>query len=246
MQKNMMIIGATSSIAQAVAKLYVEKGDQLYLVGRNAQFLANIADDLHVRSGKQVNYDACDLAEWQNHPRIIEAAIKTLGHIDLILIAHGSLADQKACEKNIQQTFTEINTNLLSYISLLTLFADYFEQRQHGCIAVITSVAGDRGRQSNYIYGTAKGGLTIFLQGLRNRLYHAGVNVLTIKPGFIDTPMTKHIKKGLLWATPDQIAKQIQQAIDKGKQQIYVPGFWRYIMLIIKLLPERIFCRLKL
>lgn len=246
MKKNIVIIGATSAIAQEVAKLYAEQGHRLYLIGKNAQFLSAIADDLKMRGSQEIHYKIYNLIEWQHHQQLITDAIKTLGHIDIVLIAHGTLANQKSCERDFQKTLMEMNINFLSYISLLTLLANYFEQRKNGCIAVITSVAGDRGRQSNYIYGSTKGGLTIFLQGLRNRLYHAGVNVLTIKPGLVKTPMTQHFKKGLLWAEPEHVAKQIKRAIEKNKQQIYTPSFWYYIMLAIKLFPEYFFCSLKL
>ena len=246
MQKKIVILGATSSIAQEVAKLYAENGDQLFLVGRNSSHLLAIADDLKIISGNKVDYECCDLIEFENHPRIIDLAISTLGHIDIILIAHGTLSDQAACEKNFQHTYNELKINLISSISLLTLLANYFEKQGKGCLAVISSVAGGRGRQSNHIYGTAKAGLSVFLQGLRNRLRHANVNVLTIKPGFVDTPMTKNFNKGLLWSKPNKVAQKIVKAIYQGQQEIYTPWFWRYIMLVIKMIPERIFCKLKL
>jgi len=140
----------------------------------------------------------------------------------------------------------ELQTNCLSVLSLLTRLANQLEQQGHGCLAVISSVAGDRGRQSNYIYGTAKGALTIFLQGLRNRLGKTGVQVLTIKPGFVDSPMTRDFNKGLLWVKPAKIAEGILKAIDKRKEVVYLPFFWRYIMLIIRLIPEKVFKRLSL
>ena len=221
MQKKIVILGATSSIAQEVAKLYAENGDQLFLVGRNSSHLLAIADDLKIISGNKVDYECCDLIEFENHPRIIDLAISTLGHIDIILIAHGTLSDQAACEKNFQHTYNELKINLISSISLLTLLANYFEKQGKGCLAVISSVAGDRGRQSNYIYGTAKA-------------------------GFVDTPMTKNFNKGLLWSKPNKVAQKIVKAIYQGQQEIYTPWFWRYIMLVIKMIPERIFCKLKL
>jgi decaprenylphospho-beta-D-erythro-pentofuranosid-2-ulose 2-reductase len=120
------------------------------------------------------------------------------------------------------------------------------KQNETGTIAVISSVAGDRGRKSNYVYGSAKGGLTIFLQGLRNALSGSGVHVLTIKPGFVDTPMTNDFTKGLLWAKPEKVAKDIKRAIDKKKNIIYTPWFWRWIMLIIRLIPESVFKKMNL
>ena len=244
--KNILIIGATSAIAQAVAKIGAAAGDTFFLVGRHAAHLAAIADDLKVRGAKEVWVEACDLNDVEKHQALIDHVIQKLGHIDTVLIAHGTLSDQKACEKNFNFAYDEIKTNLISCISLLTILGNYFEQQRSGSIAVISSVAGDRGRQSNYIYGTAKAGLTTFLQGLRHRLHRAQVNVLTIKPGFVNTPMTKQFKKGLLWATPDVVAVSIVKAIEKKKSEIYVPWFWRYIMCVIKSIPESIFLRSKL
>mgnify|MGYP000704499895 CR=1 FL=1 len=134
----------------------------------------------------------------------------------------------------------------MSTISLLTHIANKFEEQGKGTISVISSVAGDRGRQSNYIYGTAKGALNIFMQGLRNRLHRAGVQVLTIKPGFVDTPMTADLSKGILWVQPEKIADDIYQAIKKNKNEIYTPWFWRPVMMIIKSMPGFVFNRLKL
>ncbi|MDQ3267568.1 MAG: SDR family NAD(P)-dependent oxidoreductase, partial [Pseudomonadota bacterium] len=136
--------------------------------------------------------------------------------------------------------------NFLSVVSLLTLLANRFEEQGHGCLAVISSVAGDRGRQSNYFYGSAKGGLSVFLQGLRNRLASRGVQVLTIKPGFVDTPMTTGFKKGALWVGPNVIAAGIHRAIRRHSNEVYLPWFWWGIMTIIKAIPERIFKHLKL
>jgi decaprenylphospho-beta-D-erythro-pentofuranosid-2-ulose 2-reductase len=140
----------------------------------------------------------------------------------------------------------EISTNGLSVVALLTLVANQLEQQGHGAIAVISSVAGDRGRQSNYVYGSAKAMVSAFLSGLRQRLAKKGVHVITVKPGFVDTPMTAHLPKGPLWAKPEQVAKDIRRAIDKGQRIVYTPGFWRFIMLIIKHIPEFVFVKLKL
>jgi short-subunit dehydrogenase len=140
-----------------------------------------------------------------------------------------------------------LDVNFLSVVSLLTPLANRFEANKHGTLAVISSVAGDRGRQSNYVYGAAKSGLDAFLQGLRNRLSKAGVHVVTVKPGFVATPMTAHLpQQGPLWAQPDDVAEGIVKAIDKQKDVVYLPGFWALIMLIIRLIPERIFKRLNL
>jgi len=140
----------------------------------------------------------------------------------------------------------EFTTNCASVISLLRILADYFEQQRRGCIAVISSVAGDRGRQSNYVYGAAKGAVTVFLQGLRNRLYKSGVAVVTIKPGTVDTPMTAGMKKGLLFASASSVGQGIYKAMLARKEVVYLPWFWRPIMFIIRSIPEPIFKKLSL
>lgn len=244
--KNIIIFGATSTIAQEAAKIFAASHHRLFLIGRNEQHLSAIANDLKLRGAQKVDYECCDLIKLEYHPQLIENAIKSLGHADIVLIAHGTLPNQKQCENNFSDTYSELKTNLISSMSLLTILANYFEKRKAGCIAVISSVAGDRGRQSNYVYGAAKAGLNVFLQGLRNRLHHANVQVVTIKPGFVDTAMTQHFKKGLLWARPEKVAKNIVKAIYKNSSDVYTPGFWRYIMLGIRLIPEAVFCRLRL
>jgi decaprenylphospho-beta-D-erythro-pentofuranosid-2-ulose 2-reductase len=162
------------------------------------------------------------------------------------LIAHGTLSDQKACEGSVELTLHELNTNALSVVALLTRIANLMAQRRAGTIAVISSVAGDRGRGSNYVYGSAKALVTAFLSGLRQRFGKCGVNVVTIKPGFVDTPMTAAFAKGPLWAHPERIAAGIVRAIDRNSSIVYLPGFWRPIMWVIRTIPERVFLRLSL
>ena len=243
---HVLIIGATSAIAQEVAKLYAEKGSNLFLVARDSKKLNQVAMDLKVRGAGAVDLLSQDLLDTDQHEIIIKKADEALGSIDIALIAHGTLPDQKQCENSVDQTLQELQINFLCSVSLLTLLANYFEKQEKGCLAVISSVAGDRGRQSNYIYGAAKGGLSIFLQGLRNRLSRTGICVLTIKPGFVITPMTKDFKKGILWAQPTQVAEDIVNAIQKRKNVVYVPWFWRWIMVIIRAIPESVFKRMSL
>ncbi|MGD8911943.1 MAG: SDR family oxidoreductase [Candidatus Thiodiazotropha sp.] len=241
-----LIIGATSAIAQATARSFAEAGDALFLVARNTDKLTATADDLKLRGASTVHTATLDVLDYEQHKPVIDAAIEALDSLDLVLIAHGTLPDQKACEQSFELTRKEFEINTLSTISLLTHLANHFEQQGQGTIAVISSVAGDRGRQSNYVYGSAKGAVTVFLQGLRNRLHHYGVNVLTIKPGFVDTPMTAKFDKGLLWADTTQVADNINRALGKKRNLAYVPSFWAAIMLAIKMVPERLFKRLSL
>jgi decaprenylphospho-beta-D-erythro-pentofuranosid-2-ulose 2-reductase len=241
-----LIIGATSAIAHETAKRFAGDGADLFLVARNAEKLQAIADDLKVRGARSVQTYVLDLAELERHEEMLNAAIEALQGLDRLLIAHGTLGNQHKSELSVEETLKELNNNLLSVISLLTISANYFEQQKRGCIAVISSVAGDRGRQSNYVYGTAKGGLTVFLQGLRNRLSKSHVSVVTVKPGFVDTPMTSALKKGLLFASPQSVGAGIYQAMKAGKDVVYLPWFWRPIMFVVRSTPERIFKRLSL
>ncbi|PCJ44170.1 MAG: short-chain dehydrogenase [Moraxellaceae bacterium] len=244
--KNWIVLGATSAIAEDVMRLWAERGYRLFLVARNQEKMDIIKDDLKVRGAKQVETYVMDANETLKHITLLDEADKRMGHVDGVFIAHGTLPDQKVCEKSYEATYEEIHTNALSIISLLTEVANRFEERKHGDIAVISSVAGDRGRQSNYVYGSAKALLNSFLQGLRNRLTKSGVHVLTIKPGFVDTPMTVDFDKGALWASTEQVAEGIVNAIDKQRNEVYLPGFWWAIMFIIKHVPEFIFKKLSM
>jgi len=244
--KRVLIVGATSSIAQETARCLAKDGADFFLVGRDEVKLGSLADDLLVHGGNRVHTFQLDVNVFDRHQEMLNAALETFGAIDLALIAHGTLPDQQVCEQSVEQTLQEVSTNYLSVIALLTLLAQYFAPQRQGCMAVVSSVAGDRGRKSNYVYGSAKGGLSIFLEGLRSRLHPAGVQVLTIKPGFVDTPMTAHLPKNLLYATPQQVGKGIYEAIQKGRDVAYIPWFWRYIMVIIKIIPEALFKKLNL
>lgn len=244
--KKILILGATSAIAKATARLFAARGDNLFLVARDAHPLVSLAQDLKVRGAAKVLTHSVDLTDQSQHQQLLKQVTTEMDGLDIVLVAYGTLGDQKACEQDFTTTLLELEINCLSVLSLLTHLANQFEQQQSGSIAVISSPAGDRGRQSNYVYGTAKGALSIFMQGLRNRLNKHNVHVLTIKPGFVDTPMTKEFKKGLLWVKPETIAKGIVRAIDKKREVVYLPFFWRFIMLIIKSIPEKIFKRLSL
>lgn len=241
-----LIVGATSAIAGETAKAYARNGGRLFLTGRNAARLAAVRDDLLVRGAAQVETAEMDVARIPSHCQVIDSAIAALGGLDVALIAHGTLPDQALCQENVSETLDAIQVNFTATVALLTLLANYFEAQHSGCIAVITSVAGDRGRQSNYVYGAAKGGVDRFLQGLRNRLFRSGVAVVTIKPGFVDTPMTAGMKKGLLFASARRVGLGVHRAIERRRSVVYLPWFWRPIMAVIRCLPEDIFKRLQL
>jgi short-subunit dehydrogenase len=245
--KKILVMGAGSAIAEATARVFAQRGDALFLVGRKADVLESICADLRVRGAKTVGMHVMDANEFGDHEAMLNVAESSLGGLDAVLVAHGTLGDQKACEASVERTLQELNTNGVSVVALLTRVAARFEQRRAGMIVVISSVAGDRGRQSNYVYGSAKALVTAFTSGLRQRLYPLGVAVITIKPGFVDTPMTAAFPKGPLWAKPQRIAAGIVSAIDRGSATVlYLPSFWRLIMLIIRSIPETVFRRLKL
>jgi short-subunit dehydrogenase len=244
--KRVLIIGGTSGIAQALASQLAQSGAQLHLLGRSAPKLELVAANLKTRHGANVTTAAINFDDFSAHAPAIDQAASQLGGLDAAIVCHGSLGDQKACEQDFKLAESEFRTNCLGTMSFLSHLANRFEQQRAGQIIAISSVAGDRGRQSNYIYGAAKAGLTAFLQGLRNRLYPHGVKVLTVKPGFVDTPMTAHLKKGLLMASPEKVAQDILRAAENGRCVLYTPWFWRWIMLVIKLIPEKIFRGLKL
>lgn len=239
-----LIVGATSAIAQATSRLFAKEGKSLFLVGRNKEKLEGIKKDLLVRGASKVDLYVADLNQIEIHSKVFDSALDFLGGIDGVLIAHGSLDNQIAIENQVDKVEASVQTNYLSPISLLTVMTPYFEKQKSGVLAVISSVAGDRGRRSNYVYGSAKAGLTAFLSGLRSRLFRSGVTVLTIKPGFVDTPLTANVKKNFLFATPEKVARGIKCAMERKKMEVYLPWFWRWVMLIIKIIPEGIFKRL--
>lgn len=241
------IFGATSAIAAAVARLYAADGGAFFLVGRNETRLNAVADDLKARGAAAVTVAVADLNDFDRHGALAAEAETALGGVDVALLAQGALPDQKACEADAALMQAELTTNFVAPAALLTALAPIFERQGRGSIGVIGSVAGDRGRQSNYVYGSAKGGLGVFVQGLRHRLGRSNVGVTLIKPGFVDTPMTAGLAKGgPLWATPERVAADIRRAVDAGQATLYTPWFWRYILLIIKLLPDAIFARTRL
>jgi decaprenylphospho-beta-D-erythro-pentofuranosid-2-ulose 2-reductase len=244
--RRLIIFGATSAIAEATAREFAKRGDALFLVARSPERLQALATDLKIRGASNVAVRNQDLRDASAYEGILEQAHTALGGLDAALIAHGTLSDQKACEASIDKLMDELQTNAISVMMLCTHLGNRFEAQKRGIIAVISSVAGDRGRRSNYVYGSAKAAVTAFTSGLRQRLRASGVFVVTIKPGFVDTPMTAAFKKGLLWASAGTVAKDITRAMIKGTPVIYTPGFWRPIMWIIRSIPESVFRRLSL
>jgi len=244
--KKILVIGATSAIAEATARIWAQRGDELFLVARNQERLNLMTKDLKVRGASEIYSYSMDANNFDQHSSMLDKAFGVLGGIDIVLIAHGTLSNQKECEHSVELTMQEIKTNALSAIALMTHLANRFESQRSGTIAVISSVAGDRGRASNYVYGSAKAMVITFTSGLRQRLYKSGVSVVTIKPGLVDTPMTAEFQKGLLWAKPVCVAAKVVQAIDKRKDEVYVPRFWWVVMVVIRVIPITIFKAIKL
>jgi decaprenylphospho-beta-D-erythro-pentofuranosid-2-ulose 2-reductase len=244
--KNILIIGATSAIAEATARLWAADGANLYLLARNPAKLELAASDLQLR-GARVHSSPFDANQRERHATVIGTVFREISRVDVALVAHGDLPEQRACEGNADIAFEALQTNAISVVSILTILANKMETQRSGVIVVIGSVAGDRGRKSNYVYGSAKALVATFAEGLAGRLQRSGVSVITIKPGFVDTPMTANFKKGLLWATPDAIAKIIHSRVDSATSgTFYAPRFWRLIMATIKLVPSRVLYRLNI
>lgn len=245
-EQHIVIIGATSGIAEACARRWSAQPAHFFLVARNAARLENIKSDLVARGARADSY-VLDVNDVSACSAMVEAAQRALSRIDLVLIAHGALSDQKACETSAALAVADVLTNGTSVIALLTDFANVLEAQRSGTLAVISSVAGERGRPTNYVYGAAKAMVTAFCEGLRARMYKVGVHVLVIKPGFVATPMTAHLQlPPLLTASPETAAADIDAAVRRRSDVVFTRWFWRWIMLVIRSIPTAIFKRLSL
>lgn len=242
---NIVIIGANSAIAKATARLYAEQNHHFFLAGRNNSGLVELAADLEVRGAAGVSTFELDVLETSRYDVLLENIAKQVDRIDVVLICHGSLPDQDRCETDFELAQQELIVNGTSVVALAGRLANVLKQQQHGVLAVVTSVAGDRGRQPNYLYGAAKSLVSTYLQGLRGRLLPFNVHVVDIRPGLVDSPMTAQFEKGPLWATPEQVANKIVRAIHKKSHTVYAPGYWRLIMAVVISIPDFIFKRLK-
>lgn len=240
-----LILGATSAIARACAAEFAVRGYNLILASRDVEELGSIAQDLRVRFQVDIFVMPLDIENFSTHANFWQEILSTTDSVEGVLVAIGYLGDQLAArqfpvaQQIIQRNFTGV-------VSMLSLCADYFENQKQGFIIGLSSVAGERGRKSNYVYGAAKAAFSIYLQGLRNRLYTANVRVITIKLGFVDTAMTFGLLGLFVVASPAYVAKFIVASLNSSADVIYLPWFWRFIMLIIKTIPERIFKRLSL
>jgi len=237
--KNVLILGATSDMAQAIAKRYAAEGWSLSLAARNMELLEPIAGDLRVRSSVDIQTMEFDAADFSSHQGFYDALE---AKPDVVICVFGYMGDQMLARTDLDEVRRTIDVNYTGAVSILNVVAEDFEKRGSGSIVGVSSVAGDRGRQSNYIYGSAKAGFTAYLAGLRNRLVKSGVHVMTVKPGFCRTKMTENLElPAALTAEPEQVAQAVFKGVEKKHNTIYTLWMWRWIMLIIRHIPEVIF-----
>ena len=242
--RRVAIFGATSDVGFAVARRLAEDGGEIVLVGRDLSALQAAARDLKIRGAAQVHITPANFANAEELTSVVDAAWGALGGLDVALIAFGTLPDQQSAQTEMSVAEHALFINFVSPILLCNALAQRFAAQGSGTIAVITSVAGDRGRKSNFVYGAAKGGLQRYLQGLRHWLFDKHVRVLDIRPGLIATKMTAHMQQGgLLWSTPHHVANDIVASLRAGNDVLYTPWFWRVVMLGIRNLPGPVFHR---
>jgi decaprenylphospho-beta-D-erythro-pentofuranosid-2-ulose 2-reductase len=238
-----VILGATSTIAEAAARVWAARGARLVLVGRNAERLEAIAADLKVRGAARAEALVADCAIVDATSEV-ERIAGTLGGLDVVLLAYGSLGDQAELERDPGATADLLRTNFTSAAAWCQAVATILERQRSGALLVIGSVAGDRGRRSNYVYGASKAGLGVLVEGVAHRLAKSGARAVLIKPGFVDTPMTAGVaRKGPLWVSPETVARTIVASADRGGPVVYAPAFWRVVMLVVRNVPSAIFHR---
>jgi len=246
MNEPVLILGATSAIARAAAASLARRGHALFLAGRDSSELKRMAADLRIRHGVEVETGRFDAEDFDSHGEFLAGAVDRFGRLGGVVLAFGYLGDNARAREDFAEAARIIGINFTGAVSVLNHCAEYFEGRRGGFVVAVSSVAGDVGRQSNYFYGAAKAGLNAYLQGLRNRLHPAGVRVVTVKPGFVDTPMTYGMERMFLVASPGRVGEAIARAAVRGGEVIYAPWFWRFIMLALRLTPERARKRLKI
>ena len=243
-----VILGATSAIAEATARLYAGEGAELLLVARQPDRLASIAADLRLRGAKRVETAVRDLAEEGETAETFAGFVAALGGVDHVLLAYGVLGDQKTAERDPGEALASLRVNFTSAAAWALAAAAALERQGHGSLVVLGSAAGDRGRRVNFVYGAAKAGLATLVEGVAHRFANIGPRAVIVKPGPVITPMTEGFanRKGFMWATPETVAAVVRRAADRGGPVVYAPWFWRWIMLVIRFLPAPIFNRLNI
>lgn len=242
--KTIAVVGSLSAIAKSYVRLKAKQGHKFLLFARNFDELKKQKDEALLLGSKEVETHLFDASSPEIARQLQDVLQRNL--VDQALICYGQLSDQPKSQSSDEYLGTQLQINCVSVMRIIEILAAYFENKQSGHLAVITSVAGMRGRQSNYIYGACKAALSTQLEGLSHRFSNSPIHVLDIRPGFVDTPMTSAFKKGFLWATPDRVALDIAKAVDAKKQVLFTPFFWRAIMLIICSLPRAIIQKTKL
>lgn len=244
--QRIVILGAASAIAESAARLWAARRTRLILVGRDQARLKSIAANLDTLGARETIVWPLDCATAAAAVEL-DRMTQALGGLDILLLAYGVLGDQAELERDPAAAANLIQVNFTSAAAWCMATSAIFEKQRAGALLVIGSVAGDRGRRSNFVYGATKGGLARLVEGIAHKLAPLGARAIVIKPGFVDTPMTANIKtKGLLWATPDRVAEVIARAGYRGGPVVYAPAFWRFVMLIIRHMPSSIFNKLNI
>jgi decaprenylphospho-beta-D-erythro-pentofuranosid-2-ulose 2-reductase len=242
-----LLFGASSGIGGALARRLAAEGYDMILAGRDKDDLASRARDLEVRYGVATEVVLFDALDFDSHPGLIEACFQAAPRgLEGVAVCHGAMSEPEAAVSDFATARHMIDVNYASVVSLLDRAAEHFERQQRGFLCVVTSVAGDRGRASNYHYGSSKAALSVYLEGLGVRLGRAGVKVVDVRPGMVDTRLTYGLPGLVLVAQPETVAADAWRAIRTGRSVVYSPWFWRVIMGIIKLLPNFVFKRLPL
>jgi short-subunit dehydrogenase len=243
----LVVLGATSAIAEAAARHWAADGAAIHLVARNADRVADIAADLRLRGARQVTTRVVDLAESTLQTDVVQGSVDALGGVpDIVLIAWGVLPDQEEVVNDASAAGESLLTNFLAPAQYVLRFARQMRDRGAGTVVVLGSVAGDMGRASNFVYGAAKGGLEVFCEGARRRFRADGVRVIVVKPGFVDTPMTHRLRKNRLFASAETVGGIVYRAASSARGPVYAPSMWRLVMTLLRVLPRRVFDRLPL
>ncbi len=239
-----LVVGAASAIARAAARRWAADGHTLFLIARDGRRLEETRRDLRIRGAPSVGGMTLDATEHERHGEAVAAAREFLGSIDLALLCYGELPDQAAASRDFKAAARAIDVNGLSVVSWLTALADAMARQGGGVLAAVTSVAGDRGRPANFVYGAAKSMVSTYIEGLRGALAPRGVHVVDIRPGPVDTPMTAGFRKGPLWTSPERVGRAIVRAAARRRRTVYVPGWWRPLMAAVRAAPEFLVRRL--
>lgn len=244
---SLLVLGGNSAIAKSIAEKFASDKTDIFFAGRNIAEQERIANDFRLRYGINTWSGSFDATDYGSHEQFLSDVLKVMPSVENVILAFGMLGEQQKAAADFDHARQIFQVNFMGSVSILTHLSNYLKEKRKGGIIVISSIAGDRGRQSNYIYGSAKGGLSIYCQGLRNELSKYNVNLMTVKPGFVDTPMTYGLElPKLLLSSPEKVGRIVYKSFRKKKDIVYAPSYWRYIMMIIRSIPEKFFKKLNL